>query len=252
MFIRQNKRLHAIFWRFALATAAVGAVVIDWPQAWAQLTRVGRHTVASRLSEFGARAQSRLEPAFVNSGVTWPPARYTFLVFKDDKVLELWAANGAGKMRWIKTYLVRAASGKLGPKLQEGDRQVPEGIYAIELLNPNSKYHVSLRLNYPNALDRKYANADGRGNLGGDIMIHGRALSVGCLAMGDEAAEELFLLAAKSGLENARVVISPVDFRVREIPENLDGRIAPPWIDELYAILREELKSYEHDDPTRR
>ncbi len=234
--------------RFGVAAAAVGAAVIDLPQAHAQSGGNARQTVDSRLAEFGARAQSRLEPAFVSSGVAWPPARYAFLVFKDEDVLELWAANRDGRMRWIKTYLVRAASGKLGPKLREGDLQVPEGIYRIELLNPNSKYHVSLRLDYPNATDRKHAQADGRTNLGGDIMIHGRALSVGCLAMGDEAAEELFLLASKSGLENGRVVIAPVDFRTREVPDDAQDRIAPPWIGDLYKSLREELGRYKHDD----
>ena len=74
-------------------------------------------------------------------------------------------------------YPILAASGVLGPKLREGDKQVPEGIYGAEALNPNSKFHLSIRLNYPNTFDRRMAQSDGRTQLGGDIMIHeiGRA-----------------------------------------------------------------------------
>ncbi|NJN46820.1 MAG: L,D-transpeptidase family protein [Candidatus Competibacteraceae bacterium] len=97
-------------------------------------------------------------------------------------------------MGWqpIKHYPVLAASGTLGPKLCEGDRQVPEGIYRIKSLNPNSAYHLSLELDYPNAFDLRQAERDGRNNPGSAICIHGKAVSVGCLAMGDTAIEELY------------------------------------------------------------
>ena len=86
---------------------------------------------------------------------------------------------------------ILAASGVSGPK-REGDKQVPEGFYRIELLNPNSRYHLSLRVNYPNADDLERARQDGRAlsTLGGDIMIHGGSASIGCLALGDPAVGE--------------------------------------------------------------
>lgn len=73
----------------------------------------------------------------------------------------------------IKSYPILAASGSIGPKLRESDMQVPEGVYQIESLNPNSQFHLSLRVNYPNEFDREQARIDGRAQLGGDIMIHG-------------------------------------------------------------------------------
>ncbi|HSK18243.1 MAG TPA: L,D-transpeptidase family protein, partial [Longimicrobiales bacterium] len=76
-----------------------------------------------------------------------------------------------------------------GPKRHQGDAQVPEGFYNIDLFNPNSSYHLSMRVDYPNARDRA-ANPDG--NLGGDIYIHGDCVSEGCLAMTDEGIEELY------------------------------------------------------------
>ncbi len=212
----------------------------------AQSGTEARRSVDDRLAEFGAEAKSRLLPAFEASGVAWPPARFAFLGFKHENTLELWAANREGPFQWVKTYIVRAASGRLGPKLRQGDLQVPEGIYRIESLNPNSKYHVSLRLNYPNAFDRSYAAKEGRKDPGGDIMIHGRAVSVGCLAMGDPGAEELFLVAAKSGIAAGEVILSPVDFRVRDIPPDSD-RVRVAWEDELYASIREALKRFRYE-----
>lgn len=89
-----------------------------------------------------------------------------------------------------------AASGGPGPKLREGDLQVPEGVYRLTAFNPNSSYHLSLRVDYPNAEDRAaedraVARSDRRTSLGGDIFIHGKAVSIGCLAIGDPGIEEL-------------------------------------------------------------
>jgi len=97
-------------------------------------------------------------------------------------------------------------------------------------------------VNYPNEFDRKMAKADGRTELGGDIMIHGSHYSIGCLAMGDPASEDLFVLAAKTGLKNISVILSPVDFRVRDLPAGING--LPRWTKALYQSIREELGKY--------
>ncbi len=157
-------------------------------------------------------------------------------------MLELWVADEQGRFRHLKTYSILAASGTLGPKLAEGDRQVPEGLYRIESLNPNSAFHLALRVNYPNEFDQAKGKADGRTELGSDIMIHGKSASIGCLAMGDEAAEELFVLAARAGIENVAVILSPVDFRVKELPANMPK--VPGWTAELYPRIKKELVNY--------
>ena len=172
-----------------------------------------------------------------------PPSKVTLIGLKEERELQLYAAGTNGQYRLIQSYPILAASGKLGPKLREGDQQVPEGLYRIESLNPNSHFHLSLRVNYPNEYDRAQAKVEGRKNLGGDIMIHGNAVSIGCLAMGDSAAEELFVLAARTGLRNINVILSPVDFR--------DGKIAktsgntPQWLEGLYETIKTELSKYE-------
>lgn len=200
-----------------------------------------RETLAGRLKAFGPAVEARLRPAFDRAGVAWPPARVVLAAFKEEKRLELYAADAQGVPRHIRTYPILAASGGPGPKLREGDRQVPEGCYRIEYLNPNSRFHLSMKLDYPNAFDRRHAAAEGRTEPGGDIMIHGKAVSIGCLAMGDPAAEELFVLAARSGIENVEVIIAPVDFRLRSLPQEILVSL-PPWTGELHADVRRALE----------
>jgi murein L,D-transpeptidase YafK len=139
----------------------------------------------------------------------------------------------------VSTYPILGASGVLGPKLREGDLQVPEGIYPITELNPNSTHQVSLRIGYPNGFDRAQAALDGRTNLGGDIMIHGGRASIGCIAVGDQVSEDLFVLAADTGVSNITVVISPVDFREgRTLPASTNQ---PAWIPTLYNKIKATL-----------
>lgn len=204
------------------------------------------HTVQSRLDQFGSAVDKRLKPKFAKAGLKYPPKQISFVAFKDARVVHVYAKDSTSEgFVWVTKYPVQAASGVLGPKLKEGDRQVPEGIYAASFLNPNSRYHVSIRVNYPNKFDQKVAKLDKRTNLGGDIMIHGKASSIGCLAMGDIAAEDLFALTAKVGLSKTKIVIAPVDFRT---DKRSDDQILPKpqqnWIPELYANIREELKKY--------
>ena len=202
----------------------------------------GAATTTERLATYGASVRSRLAPACEAAGVPYPPTSFTLIGLKAEKRLELWAPDAAGRPRLVKAYPVLAASGGAGPKLREGDRQVPEGLYAIESLNPNSRFHLSLRIDYPNAADRRRAQAEARTGLGGDIMIHGSNVSIGCLAMGDPAAEELFVLAALTGPKNIRVILSPVDFRRLDkidLPAGL-----PAWVPELHAEIKAELARY--------
>jgi L,D-transpeptidase catalytic domain len=201
----------------------------------------GSATVADRIAEYGDSARARLVTHFHRAGVSYPPATFVLAGFKQERELHVFASDKGRGFKFVRTYPVYAASGVLGPKLRVGDLQVPEGIYRIESLNPNSQFHLSLRIGYPNQYDRARAGEEGRRNLGGDIMIHGGSASIGCLAIGDEAAEELFVMAADTGWHHAKVILSPVDFRSRELPETFQQDI--PWVRELYAQIREELAS---------
>jgi hypothetical protein len=221
---------------FALGVlaAAVGCARIDKRPA------PGEPTIADRVTQYGPPARTRLGPFFAAAGVPYPPARVLLLGLKRERQLQLYAAGPGQNLAFIRSFMILGASGELGPKLREGDRQVPEGVYRVVYLNPNSVSHLALAVSYPNAFDRIHAEEDGReaAILGGDI-IHGGSGSIGCLAIGDQAAEDLFVLAADAGRERAVIVISPVDFRRAALPADY----APPtmWVDQLYAWLRSAL-----------
>lgn len=200
----------------------------------------GKKTIDDRVLEFRQSVHLRLHPRFAELGISYPPERVVLLGLKEERLLEVYVADDSGPLRHLKSYPILAASGKLGPKLAEGDRQVPEGLYRIESLNPNSLYHLALRVNYPNAFDKSMAASDGRTDLGKDIMIHGKSASIGCLAMGDTAAEDLFVLAAETGIHNIEVLLSPVDFRSRDLPSQLPD--LPTWTPELYSQLQQALR----------
>jgi hypothetical protein len=193
---------------------------------------------------FGHAAEMRLRPAFEQAGVPFPPQRAALLAFKSEKRLELWAFH---QNRWVmvKPYPIFAASGGSGPKLEEGDRQVPEGIYRIEYLNPNSHFHLSMKLNYPNFDDMERALDDGRTNLGGQIFIHGSAVSIGCIAVGNRAIEELFTLVDRVGTGQTQVVIAPKDFRRGPVGPIYEWQ--PYWVPDLYANITTALRQFPVD-----
>jgi hypothetical protein len=197
-------------------------------------------TLADALRRYGAGARARMRPSFTRVGVAYPPKSLALLVFKRERRLSVWAED-RGRWRYLRAYPILAASGNAGPKLREGDYQVPEGLYRIAWLNPASSYHLSMKVDYPNAFDRQMAARDGRTRLGGDIFIHGKNLSIGCVAIGDPAIEELFTLVADTGAGKVRVVIAPNDMRAR----GAIAPLSPPlWIGKLYASIAAALRDF--------
>jgi len=181
----------------------------------------------------GPKRREVLRSAFSAAGLPYPPRRLTLVGLKEEKRLEVWAEDPRGWFR-VRDYAVLAASGQAGPKLREGDLQVPEGEYRLTGFNPNSSYHLSIRVDYPSREDRAIASAEGRTRLGGDIFIHGKAVSIGCLAIGDDSIEDLYLLLADTGLANSRILLTP---SATPTPP----ASAPPWLVERYERLRREL-----------
>lgn len=197
----------------------------------------GKETVESIVAQIEDEATGRLQLDLTKTGFTNLPDQIALVAIKEDQILEIWGRRDA-KWVQIKTYPFTAFSGKLGPKLKEGDKQIPEGIYEIEYLNPNSLFYLSIKVSYPNKFDKAMATKDGRTNLGGDIFIHGKDKTIGCIPIGDEAIEEVFLLVSKTIQKRIKVVISPIDFRKKPVfPEILEL----DWEGELYEMIREDL-----------
>ncbi|MDB4930782.1 MAG: inner rane protein [Myxococcaceae bacterium] len=222
------------------ALVALGVVLAVVVPAVAQRLR-GRATVRERLVTYEPAVRARLAADLAREGLAWPPRHLWLVALKRERMLRVYAAGPDARPRHLRDYPVRGASGGPGPKLRQGDGQVPEGIYGVESLNPNSHYHLALRVDYPSADDRAQAAREGRRELGGDIMIHGSNASVGCLAMGDEAAEDLFVLAARAGVGHVRVWIAPVDLRAQ--PRWTPPAGTPRWMDARYRALRDALST---------
>lgn len=146
--------------------------------------------VQTAMSEKG----DMVKKLFASKNLPYPPKEIFLRVFKREGVLELWS-NPDGKYELVKEYKICAASGSLGPKRRQGDSQVPEGFYYIDRFNPVSNFYLSLGVNYPNESDKILGV---RGNLGGDIFIHGNCVSIGCMAMTDDQIKELYLIAVEA------------------------------------------------------
>jgi len=234
------KRLHVLLVLLALCVCAIPfRAQLRRPVVAVIQIMKGKKTVGDRVAQYGDAVHMRLSPLFAGTGVAYPPWRVTLVGLKAERVLQVWVSGNDGRWDRLRDYPILGMSGVLGPKMKEGDMQVPEGLYKVESLNPNSLYHLALRVNYPNAQDRSWGQQDGRLELGSDIMIHGKTCSIGCLAMGDEAAEDLFVLAAETGIDNVTIILSPVDFRTQGLPEKMPA--LPPWAGDLYGAIKAEL-----------
>lgn len=198
-----------------------------------------QRTVSQVIDDLSEKIEPVYQGFLSKTNTSSPPDAIILLAFKEEKTLEMWFSVDSTLTK-VATYPILGASGISGPKLKEGDKQVPEGFYHIEALNPNSLFYLSLRLNYPNAFDLKIAAIEGRDNPGSDIYIHGKTSSVGCLAMGDKVIEEIFYTVAKTGKEKVKVIISPYDFRTTseiEVPKTA-------WIKDLYQELHTYLQGF--------
>ena len=198
-------------------------------------------SLSTAVKRYDNYAQDRLAPYFKKAHVAYPPKKMALLGFKNTRQLQLWAKD-SGPWRYIKTFPMLAASGGPGPKLLTGDHQVPEGVYRFVEFNPNSHFDLSLELSYPNAFDRYHAALDGRHHLGGDIFIHGHHASIGCIAIGNNAIQQLFVLAYKVGLGNIKVIIAPDDLRYHRA---IYGSVHPRWLPQLYAQIKDALRPFE-------
>ncbi len=147
-----------------------------------------------------------------------------FRAFKSEKQLELWGKNDFDtQYSLIKTYEVCRTSGKLGPKRKQGDLQIPEGFYHINIFNPYNKFYLSLGINYPNKSDRILGV---KGKLGGDIFIHGACVTIGCLPISDDKIKELYLFcveAKNNGQSIIPITIFPSKLTANEYKKLTDA-----------------------------
>ena len=147
-------------------------------------------------------------------------------IFKKEEVLEVWLQKDNGEYALFLDYPICIYSGELGPKTREGDKQSPEGFYTVgrEAMNPNSQYHLSFNLGYPNAYDRAH------GYSGSLLMVHGKCVSIGCYAMGDRQIEEIYTLVG-SALQRGQPFVRVHAFPFRMTDANLAAYSEHRWYD---------------------
>lgn len=195
-------------------------------------------TVASINDRLREEVAERLRPELDLLGLADLPDQVRFVGLKQERILETYVKKGK-EWKLLKSYPFTAFSGVIGPKLREGDRQIPEGIYGFEYLNPNSSYYLSVKVSFPNAFDLEKGKKDGRSEVGSDIFIHGKAVTIGCIPIGDHAIEEVFVLISKAGINNCDIIIAPWDFRQNPEFPNISH---VSWSDELYKNISQALR----------
>ena len=168
-----------------------------------------------------------------------PQAPIFIRVFKEESELEIWKQRDDGRFYHLKTYPICNWSGDLGPKTKQGDKQAPEGFYAVtrEQMKPDSKYHLALNLGYPNAYDKAHRRT------GEFLMIHGSCKSVGCYAMTDALIEEIYAIARESFL-GGHDSVHVHAFPFRMTPENM-ARHANHEAYQFWATLKEGYDYFE-------
>ena len=150
-------------------------------------------------------------------------------IFKESREFEIWMrGDGRAQFEYLRTYPICFFSGALGPKLQQGDRQAPEGFYFTNRgrLNPNSSYHLSFNVGYPNAYDRAHNRT------GSLIMVHGECVSIGCFAMTNPGIEEIYGLveaALKKGQPIVRIHSFPFRMSQMRMSQAREDKWYPFW-----------------------
>ncbi len=184
-----------------------------------------------------ASVKSKLKQQLAEKGLTYGSPVF-MRIFKQSNELEVWIKKGKTFQKF-KTYKICKYSGKLGAKTKEGDKQAPEGFYFVtpNQLNPNSRYHLSFNLGYPNAYEKE------KGYTGSALMVHGKCKSIGCYAMTDKNIDEIYAL-AHSALEYGQPF-----FRVHAFPFRLKNNKLKryknnPWYD-FWKNLQEGYQYFE-------
>ena len=208
--------LHRLFRAVLIGTAigtCVGAVIFKTMQN-------------ERVSEVRARIETSLKQELAIGGFTLGNPVF-IRIFKEERELELWLKpDDAAQFKLWKIWPIAAMSGRLGPKIKEGDLQAPEGFYSVnaKAMNPASSFHLSFNIAYPNAFDRAH------GRTGAFIMVHGSNVSIGCFAMTNPVIEQIYLT-VEAALNRRQTEVPVHVFPFRTTDERMARETESPWLD---------------------
>lgn len=175
--------------------------------AWVFMNIPETRRIADRLTHPDPVSYRRAAFADLDARGLKPGMPVFIRIFKQTSELELWMESARG-WQLFRTIPICRWSGRLGPKLKQGDKQAPEGFYTVSAaqLNPNSRHHLSFNLGFPNRYDRAH------GRTGSFLMVHGGCTSAGCYAIRDHEVEVVYRLveaALKAGQKQVEVHAFP-------------------------------------------
>jgi murein L,D-transpeptidase YafK len=196
-----------------------------------------RHLAYGRVKDAKEETDVALKKLFESKGLIYPSKEVFFRAFKKDNLFEMWAKDTkTGQFVLVKSYEICYASGELGPKRRRGDYQVPEGFYYVDYYNPQSSFHLAVRVNYPNDSDKKLSKFK---DWGSDICIHGSCVSIGCISITDEKIKEVYwvmIQAHAKGQAKVPVHIFPTILT----SENLE------WLKEEYKEEKDKIALWDN------
>jgi murein L,D-transpeptidase YafK len=164
-------------------------------------------------------------------------------IFKEESQLEIWKQKADGRFHHFKTYPICTWSGELGPKVKQGDKQSPEGFYTVTpgQMNPNSQFHLSFNLGFPNTYDKV------QGRTGSALMVHGDCRSAGCYAMTDALIEEIYAI-AREAFKGGQRTFNVHAFPFRMTAENMKRHSKDRW----YSFWKTLKPGYDDFELTRK
>ena len=203
---RRSRRRHVLRFGVGVGAVVVGAAFSGRHLLEVAISRAADGTAKDRVAAARKARGDIVKAAVAAVGVSWPPAEVFLRATKYAENgtgkgdVEVWVGDGGRKpLACALRQPVCALSGQVGPKRHEGDGQIPEGYYTISAMNPKSSYHLSLRVDYPNASDRLRNRVVTPGKrLGGDIMVHGNCVTIGCLPIENIPIEDVYLIVAEA------------------------------------------------------
>ncbi len=166
----------------------------------------------SRVRTAYAEKEASLKKELSEKGFSFDKIEKIFIrALKKEEDLEVWIQKSDGKYHLFKTYDFCSSSGFLGPKMKQGDLQIPEGVYTIDRFNPWSNFYLSLGVSYPNRADRINSPYESKG---GDIFIHGNCVTIGCIPITDDLIKEFYVLCVESKNKGHEIPVHIFPFRM--------------------------------------
>jgi murein L,D-transpeptidase YafK len=205
----------------------------------------------SRVKAAYAEKESEIKNAFREKNLRFDGMHLFIRGFKREEKLEVWVREkDKQNFSIFCTYDFCASSGTLGPKRKEGDLQIPEGVYHINHFNPESNFHLSLGINYPNDSDKILGDKTSPGSA---IYIHGNCVTIGCIPITDDKIKELYILAVEArnnGQEKIPVHIFPTKLDDQTL-SGLTSEFTPAQMN-FWRNLKPIYESFENDKKLRK